>query len=63
MKSRKRDVKRAIPQSAPLTAPFTQGSHKRSKDRTRQNRQDRSLEYIVKLRGLQIDKAEKEKAN
>ena len=63
MKSRKRNVTRAIPQSASLTAPFTQGSHKKGKDRTRQNRQDRSLEYIVKLRGLQIDKAEKEKAN
>ena len=34
---------------------------KRGKDRTRQNRQDRSLEMKIKLRGLQIDKAEKEK--
>ena len=31
------------------------------KDRSRQNRSDRQLEYKVKLRGLQIDKAEKEK--
>ena len=32
---------------------------KQGKDRTRQNRQDRSLEEKVKLRGLRIEKAEK----
>ena len=32
---------------------------KQGKDRTRQNRQDRSLEEKIKLRGLRIEKTEK----
>lgn len=39
---------------------------KQGKDRTRQNRQDRSLEEKVKLRGLRIEnqsKAQKEETN
>ncbi len=36
---------------------------KQGKDRTRQNRQDRSLEEKIKLRGLRIEKeTQKEKA-
>lgn len=37
---------------------------KQGKDRSRQNRADRQLEYKIKLRGLKIETAEKkEKAN
>lgn len=32
---------------------------KQGKDRSRQNRQDRQLEYKIKLRGLKIETAEK----
>lgn len=59
MKSRKRKIGGPYRNAKMLNSLYA----KKGKDRTRQNRQDRSLEYIVKLRGLQIDKAEKEKAN
>ena len=56
MKSRKRKVGGRYRNAQMLKSLHA----KQGKDRTRQNRQDRSLEEKVKLRGLKIEKHKKE---
>ena len=56
MKSRKRKVGRRYRNAKLLTSLHA----KQGKDRTRQNRQDRQMEEKIKLRGLKIEKDQKE---
>lgn len=62
MKSKRRKTGGAYRNAKLLTSLHA----KQGKDRSRQNRSDRQLEYKVKLRGLRIDnqgKAQKEETN
>ena len=59
MKSKRRKTGGAYRNAKLLTSLHA----KQGKDRTRQNRQDRQAEYIVKMRGLKIEtEQKKEKA-
>ena len=56
MKSKGRKVGRRYRNAKMLTSLHA----KQGKDRTRQNRQDRQMEEKIKLRGLKIEKDQKE---
>ena len=56
MKSKGRKVGRRYRNAKLLTSLHA----KQGKDRTRQNRQDRQMEEKIKLRGLKIEKDQKE---
>ena len=56
MKSKGRKVGRRYRNAKMLTSLHA----KKGKDRTRQNRQDRQMEEKIKLRGLKIEKDQKE---